>query len=298
MRVLVSGATGLVGAALTTALQGNGHEVVRLVRKPTGSAPDEIGCDIDGGTIEQEKLEGIEAVVHLAGEGISGQRWSDDFKARIRDSRVKGTRLLAHAVCQLQIPPKVFLCASAVGYYGSRGDEVLDEESSAGSDFLAGVCTEWESAAKEAESCGARVVSTRIGVVLSSEGGALGQMLPPFRLGGGGVMGDGEQYMSWIAHKDLVRALIFILENEELSGPINCVSPAPVTNRVFTKTLGRVLMRPTFVPLPASIIKMTFGEMGQALLLASQRVTPKKLLQAGFGFEFPDLEEALRHELE
>jgi len=192
----------------------------------------------------------------------------------------------------------VFLCASAVGYYGSRGDEALDEDSGAGDDFLAGVCVEWEEAARQAAACGIRVVSARIGVVLSTEGGALGQMLPPFRLGGGGVMGDGEQYMSWIARADLIRALLFILENESIEGPVNCVSPAPVTNRVFTKTLGRVLMRPTFVPLPASIIKITFGEMGQALLLASQRATPKKLLTAGFEFELPDLEEALRHELE
>ena len=297
MRVLVSGATGLVGAALREALQAGDHEVVRLVRRPQGDGPDEVGCDIEAGTLEQDKLEGIEAVVHLAGEGISSQRWTDAFKSRIRDSRVASTRLLAEAVCKLSTSPKVFLCASAVGYYGSRGDEALDEDSGPGDDFLSSVCVEWEEAAQQAASCGIRVVSARIGVVLSADGGALGQMLPPFRLGGGGVMGDGEQYMSWIAHDDLLRALLFILTTDSLSGPVNCVSPAPVTNRVFTKTLGRVLMRPTFVPLPASIIKMSFGEMGQALLLSSQRATPKKLLKAGFEFEFPDLEEALRHEL-
>ena len=271
--------------------------MVRLVRTAQGNGPDEVGCDIHAGTIEQEKLEGIEGVVHLAGEGISSHRWTEDFKESIRSSRVDSTRLLADAVCKLTTPPRVFLCASAVGYYGSRGDQTLDEDSPPGDDFLASVCVAWEESARQAANCGIRVVSTRTGVVLSTEGGALGQMLPPFRLGGGGVMGDGEQYMSWIAREDMVRALIFILENDSLSGPVNCVSPAPVTNRVFTRTLGRVLMRPTFVPLPASIIKMTFGEMGQALLLASQRVTPKKLLNAGFEFYYPDLEEALRHEL-
>jgi len=298
VRVLVSGATGLVGKGLTAALEAAGHEVLRLVRRAKGADAHTVGFDIENGAIESEKLEGVDAVVHLAGEGISSQRWTEEFKQKIRDSRVKGTRLLTDALCKLQTPPKTLVCASAVGYYGSRGDEALDEDSGPGDDFLATVCVEWEDAARKAADCGIRVVSTRIGVVLSSDGGALGQMLPPFRLGGGGVMGDGEHYMSWIAHVDLIKAIIFLLENESLSGPINCVSPAPVTNRVFTKTLGRVLMRPTFVPLPASIIKMTFGEMGQALLLASQRATPKKLLNAGFEFDFPDLEEALRHELE
>lgn len=296
MKVLISGSSGLIGSGLAAALEQRGHQVLRLSRNG-GNGESEVGWDLAAETIDREKMEGIDAVVHLAGEGISAQRWTEDFKRRIRESRITGTELLVRAVCGLKQPPKVFLSASAVGYYGSRGSDLLDEDSGPGDDFLAAVCREWESAAQGAAECGARVVVARIGIVLSTDGGALDQMLPPFRLGGGGVMGDGQQYMSWIAHADLMRALTFLLENEHLSGPVNCVSPAAVTNRVFTKTLGRVLMRPTFVPLPASVIKMTFGEMGQALLLASQRVIPKRLLEAGFSFEYPDIEEALRHEL-
>jgi len=236
-----------------------------------------------------------DAVVHLAGENIAAGRWTERQKARIRDSRVKGTRLLCDLLARYSPPPKALVCASAVGYYGDRGDEILKEESASGSDFLSDVCGEWEAATQTAVERGIRVVNLRIGVVLSPLGGALAKMLTPFKLGAGGVIGSGRQYMSWIALDDAVRAFHFALTNQSLHGPVNAVAPNAVTNRDFTRTLGRVLSRPTVFPMPAFAARLAFGEMADALLLASTRVQPARLLAGGFTFRYPDLEGALRH---
>jgi uncharacterized protein (TIGR01777 family) len=236
-----------------------------------------------------------DAVVHLAGENIAAGRWTERQKARIRDSRVKGTRLLCDLLARYSPPPKALVCASAVGYYGDRGDEILKEESAPGSDFLFDVCREWEAATQTAVERGIRVVNLRIGVVLSPLGGALAKMLTPFKLGAGGVIGSGRQYMSWIALDDVVRAFHFALTNQSLLGPVNAVAPNPVTNRDFTRTLGRVLSRPTVFPMPAFAARLAFGEMADALLLASTRVEPARLLAGSFIFRYPDLEGALRH---
>jgi hypothetical protein len=243
------------------------------------------------------ELEGFDGVVHLAGESIAAGRWTEKKKRRIRDSRVRGTRLLAESLAGLQNPPRVFVGASAMGYYGDRGEEVLREESAPGTLFLSAVCREWESAAQPLSARGVRVVHARFGLVLGSSGGALAKMLPPFRLGLGGVLGRGDQYMSWISLDDAVGALLHALSTESLSGPVNAASPAPVTNREFTKTLGRVLGRPTIFPLPAWAARLIFGQMAEELLLASARLEPAKLLKTGFTFRHPDLETALRHVL-
>lgn len=238
--------------------------------------------------------EGPDAVVHLAGENIARARWSERQKALIRDSRVKGTRLLCDLLARYSPPPKALVCASAVGYYGDRADEILKEESAPGSGFLADVCREWEAATQPAVERGIRVVNLRIGIVLSPMGGALAKMLTPFKLGVGGTIGSGRQYMSWIALDDVVGAIHFALTNESLHGPVNAVAPNPVTNREFTHTLGRVLSRPTLFPMPAFAARLVLGEMADALLLASARVEPAQLLASGFTFRHPDLEAALR----
>jgi uncharacterized protein (TIGR01777 family) len=236
-----------------------------------------------------------DAVVHLAGENIASARWTERQKARIRDSRVKATGLLCNLLARYSPPPKALVCASAIGYYGDRGDEILKEESAPGSGFLSDVCREWEAATQPAVERGIRVVNLRIGMVLSALGGGLAKMLTPFKLGAGGVMGSGRQYMSWIAVDDLVDAIHFALTHESLRGPANAVAPSPVTNREFTRTLGRVLSRPTPFPMPAFAARLAFGEMADALLLASTRVQPARLLASGFTFRYPDLEGALRH---
>jgi uncharacterized protein (TIGR01777 family) len=253
------------------------------------------GWDPERGTILPTGQEEPDAVVHLAGENIAGARWTQRQKALIRDSRVKGTRALSDLIGRRSPPPKVLVCASAVGYYGDRGDESLTEESASGSGFLPDVCREWEAACQPAAEKGIRVVNLRIGVVLSPAGGALARMLTPFKLGAGGVIGGGRQYMSWIALDDVVSAIHFALTHEILRGPVNGVAPNPVTNRSFTQTLGRALSRPILFPMPAFAARLALGEMADALLLAGARVLPARLLESGFVFRYPDLEGALRH---
>jgi len=295
MNVLVTGSTGLVGSALVSFLAGGGHRVTRLVRSPQSTTEPVAVWDPEKGQIDAAPLEDMDAVIHLAGENIAGGRWNTERKARIRDSRVKGTRLLSETLARLARPPKAFLSASAIGYYGSRGDEVMREDSSPGTDFLADVCRDWEAAAAPARDKGIRVVFMRIGVICSPRGGALAKMLTPFKLGAGGRVGDGGQYMSWIALDDVVGAIHHCWMTESLQGPVNLVAPNPVTNLEFTKTLGRVLGRPTIMPLPGFAARLMFGELADALLLSSTRVEPSRLLATNYAFRFPHLEEALRH---
>ena len=295
MNVAVSGSSGFIGSALVPSLAAGGHRVLRLVRGVVPGA-DCIRWDPSGaGVRDVSLLEGLDAVVHLAGENIAGGRWTERRKAEIRRSRVDGTRRLVEAFGKLARPPKVLVVASAIGFYGDRGGEVLTEESPAGHDFLAQVCREWEAAAAEAAKLGVRVVSPRFGIVLSPDGGALQKMLLPFRLGAGGKVGSGQQNWSWIALDDVVGAIQHALVSEALAGPVNVVAPAAVTNADFTRVLGRVLRRPTIAPLPAFAARLMLGEMADALLLASARVVPKRLQETGYPFRYPDLEGALRH---
>jgi uncharacterized protein (TIGR01777 family) len=293
MNVLVSGSTGLVGSALVPFLTAGGHQVTPLVRS-TASDGKSVRWDPSAGTIDAAGLEGFDAVVHLAGENVASRRWNAEQKARIRDSRVKGTRLLCEALAKLDRSPRVLVCASAVGFYGDRGDEVLTEESQPGMGFLSDVCREWEDAARPAIDKGIRVVHLRYGVILSPKGGALAKMLTPFRMGVGGVVGSGKQYMPWVSLDDAIGATHHALMDESLRGPVNVVAPHPATNLEFTKTLGRVLWRPTIFPMPAFAARLAFGEMADALLLASTRVEPRRLLAAGYAFRYPQLEDALR----
>lgn len=297
MKILVTGSTGLVGSALVPHLARGGHNVSRLVRSKKGLAKAEVGWDPAAGTIDAAGLEGFDAVVHLAGENIAAGRWTSEKKARIRDSRVKGTRLLAETLSQLAKRPKVLVSASAIGYYGDRGKETMVEESGPGTGFLAEVCRAWEAAAEPAARSGIRVVHPRIGIVLSRDGGALKMTLLPFQLGIGGKIGSGEQYMSWISLDELVEVIQHVLTVDTLAGAVNAVAPRPVTNLEFTKALGRVLSRPTMVPLPAFVARLGLGEMAEELLLASARVEPARLVASGYKFRHPELEEALRHML-
>ncbi|MDQ3377736.1 MAG: TIGR01777 family oxidoreductase [Actinomycetota bacterium] len=292
MNVLISGATGLIGSALLPELEAGGHTVTRLSRSQTGA--NTIRWDPSAGTIDGE-LEGMEAVVHLAGESIAQGRWNPEKKRRILDSRVQGTRLLAESIAALPDPPKVMVSTSAVGYYGDRGDEVLTEESAPGTDFLAGVCREWEAAAEPARQAGIRVVYPRLGIVLSPQGGALGTTLPIFKLGGGGKIGSGNQWWSWVALDDVVGSIVHALTDESVEGPVNVGSPNPMTNAEYTKVLGKVLGRPTVLPLPAPAARVMLGEVADALLLASQRMEPARLKDTGYAFRYPQLEGALRH---
>ena len=260
-----------------------------------GLALTDVPWDPAAGQIDAAALEGVDAAVHLAGENIASGRWTSSKKRRILESRVQGTRTLCDGLARLTCPPKALICASAIGYYGSRGDEVLTEESGPGTGFLADVCRAWEAAAEPAEKRGIRVVRLRIGVILSPAGGALAKMLLPFKLGAGGKIGDGKQYMSWIALDDLVVAIHHALVTESLSGPVNGVSPYPVANADFTRTLGRVLARPTLFPMPAFAARLAFGEMAKETLLASTRVDPARLRASGYKFRHPELEGALRH---
>jgi uncharacterized protein (TIGR01777 family) len=297
MRVAVSGSTGLVGSEVVTVLSGAGHEVVRLVRRaPAHEEKSVLRWEPEMGEIDAVGLEGLDAVVHLAGENIASGRWTAARKAAIRDSRVKGTRLLCDTLAGLARPPKTLVCASAVGIYGDRGEDVLTEESPAAEGFLPGVCREWEAATGAAARKGIRVVALRIGMVLSPKGGALPRMLPLFRGGLGGVIGSGRQYVSWVALDDLPLILLHALQCGALSGPVNAVAPRPVTNREFTEALGKVLSRPTPLPVPAFALRLAVGrEMADALLLASARVVPRRLEETGYSFRYPELEGALRH---
>jgi uncharacterized protein (TIGR01777 family) len=293
MKIAVTGSTGLVGADLVPFLTTGGHFVSRVVRNnPVGS---DILWNPAAKTIDAVRLEGLDAVVHLAGENIAGRRWNAEQKARIRDSRVQGTRLLCETLAKLQQAPRVLVSASAIGFYGSRGDEILTETSAAGDGFLPDVCRAWETSTRAAEEAGIRVVHLRFGIILSPKGGALAKMLTPFRLGLGGRIGDGRQWMSWIALDDAIGSIYHALSTETLSGPVNAVAPNPVANREFTKTLGRVLWRPTVFSMPAFMARLAFGEMANDLLLGSTRVSPNKLVESGYRFLYADLERSLRH---
>jgi uncharacterized protein (TIGR01777 family) len=295
MRVLVTGSSGLVGSALVPFLNSGGHRVTRLVRSKPRAAEAYALWDPEAGTIDASSLEGLDAVVHLAGESIAAGRWTAARKARILESRVKGTNLLTGTLAGLSQPPKVLVSASAVGFYGDRGEEVLREESSSGSGFLAEVCRQWEAATAPAAQVGIRVVHLRFGMILSAKGGALQRLLLPFRFGLGGRLGSGRQFMSWVALDDIVGAIHHALTTEELQGPVNAVSPTAVRNAEFTRTLGRVLRRPAVFPLPAFAARLAFGQMADELLLASQRVEPARLLASSYQFRFPELEAALKH---
>jgi len=292
--LLITGSTGLVGTALVPALENDGHHVLRAVRRPTQDSQ-EISWDPATGQIERDKLVDIDAVVHLAGANIAGRRWSDSYKQLMLDSRTCGTRLISETIASLDRKPSVLVCASAIGYYGACDETELDEAAPCGNGFLPELCMQWERACQPARDAGIRVVNLRIGVVLSPNGGALKKMLLPFKLGAGGILGNGRQYFSWIALDDVIHATKFLLQNEAASGPVNLVSPSPVTNHEFTKTLGRVLSRPTIFPMPAFAARLAFGEMADALLLTGARVIPKTLTEQGYNFHHPSLEPALRH---
>jgi uncharacterized protein len=296
MKVAVTGASGLVGGALVPSLRAGGHEVVSFVRRAP-KAKDEARWDPGVGEIDVSALEGVAAVVHLAGENIAGGLWTEARKARLRSSRVGPTRLLAETLAGLEEKPKVLVSASAIGYYGSRGDAWVTETDPPADDFLGGLSAAWEEATEPAAKAGIRVARLRTGLVLSAKGGALGKMLLPFRAGVGGVVGPGTQYVSWIAIDDLVGVIHHALERVDLAGAVNAVAPAPVTNAELTRTLGRVLGRPTIVPAPAFALRLVLGEMAEATLLSSTRVRPDRLLATGYRFRFPELEGALRHVL-
>jgi uncharacterized protein len=292
LRILVTGASGLIGSALVPALRQDGNVVTRLVRRAPGVG--EIGWDPQAGRLNRRELENFDAVIHLAGENI-GARWTAERRRRIRESRVRGTCLLSEGLVGLRQPPRVLLSISAVGIYGNRGDEVLTEASRPGdrSDFLVSVALDWEAAADPARAAGIRVAHPRLGLVLSTRGGALQRLLLPFRLGLGGRVGSGEQWMSWIAISDAVTALRHILATETLAGPINVTAPEPLTNREFTRVLGRVLRRPTVFPVPATALRLVFGEMADGTLLASSRALPDRLLRSSYRFQHTGLESAL-----
>jgi uncharacterized protein (TIGR01777 family) len=294
LRIAVTGASGLIGSALVPFLTTGGHPVTRLVRRRAGAG--EAMWDFDKGRIDAAKLEGLDAVVHLAGENIAA-RWTDVRRRRIKVSRVIGTRFMAETLARLERPPSVLVTASAVGIYGNRGDEVLTEASSTGvppHDFLTEVGREWEAATEPARAAGIRVVRLRFGIALTPAGGALGRMLPPFRLGIGGPLGSGRQWVSWIGIDDLVGAIYHAIMTEELAGPVNATAPQPVTGRVLATTLGRVLGRPAALPVPARALRLAFGELADVALLSSSRVLPKRLQESAFEFRHPDLEGALR----
>ncbi|MGE3163560.1 MAG: TIGR01777 family oxidoreductase [Planctomycetota bacterium] len=293
MRILVSGASGLVGRALVAAWERRGDSVFRLVRRSARSEH-EVEWSLAERRVDRQRLRDLDAVVHLAGESVFAPRWTAAKKKRIRDSRVVGTGLLAETLAALSPPPKRWLCASAVGYYGDHGTEWVTEETGPGSGFLAETCVAWEAAAEPARNAGVSVRHARLGVVLSDRGGALATMLPVFRLGFGGRLGSGEQYMSWIHLDDVVAAITKLVDDDGLAGPFNLVAPHPVPNREFSDTLGRILRRPAILPVPSAVLRLLGGEMAREVLLPSIRVRPHRLLEAGFAFSHAELSGALR----
>ncbi len=295
MKILVTGSTGLVGSQLVSSLQEQGHTVSCLVRTQTNLAPHHIYWNPLEQQLDVNQLEKLDAVVHLAGESIASGWWTVEKKERIRSSRVQGTQFLSDTLSRLNHPPSVLISASAMGYYGNRGTEILTEESVAGSGFLPEVACQWEDAADTVLEKGIRVVKLRFGLILSRQGGAFAKMLLPFQMGVGGRIGTGEQYMSWIVIDDVIQIIEYALQNQQLKGPVNVGTPNPVTNLQFTKTLGAVLKRPTIFPLPATLALLIFGEMGDDLLLASTRMEPACLLNAGYSFRYPILKEAFQH---
>ncbi len=299
MKVAITGATGFIGKSLCPQLHADGKELVlfaRDTRTAQSSFPGArvIEWDAVAGPPPVGSLDGIDAVVHLLGEGIANGRWSSSRKRSIRESRVEGTRNLVQALRDSAQPPGLLVSSSAVGFYGSRGDEELDESSEPGGGFLGEVCQAWEAEARAADALGVRTVLLRTGIVLSPEGGALAKMLPPFRMFVGGALGSGKQWMSWVHMEDEVGLIRHLLNSESLQGPVNATAPAPVTNREFSKTLGRVLSRPAILPVPALALKLLMGEMAQELLLDGQKVMPRRALADGYRFRFPELEGALR----
>jgi uncharacterized protein len=289
-RILVSGASGLIGTALLASLRTNGSSIIRLVR---GSARgnDQISWDLST-PLDPKLVSGFDAVIHLAGESIMG-RWTPAKKSKIRDSRVKGTLNLSQALADTEEKPRVFICGSAIGYYGDRGEELLREESAPGTGFLSEVCQEWEEATMPAVQADIRTAHIRTGIVLSPNGGALKSMLLPFKLGLGGKVGSGRQWMSWIDLRDMIGAIHHIMKNDLIQGPVNTVAPKPVMNAEFTKTLASALSRPAIFPVPAFAVKAIFGEMGEALLLTSQKVEPGRLIASGYPFRYRDLKTSL-----
>src|SRR6185436_14224785 len=295
MKIAIAGASGLVGSALIPSLTNDGAAVTRLVRGVAKSG--EIEWHPNQDQLNEQTLAGFDVVVNLAGENIAGERWTDELKRKIRDSRVNGTHLLAEAIAKMEPKPSAFICASATGIYGDRDDETLDEQSESGGGFLAGVCREWEKACEPAIKAGVRVVNLRIGPVLARAGGMLAKLLTPFKMGMGGKVGSGKQYISWVALDDVVNAIKLTINDQSLRGPVNIVSPNPVTNEDFTRALGHVLNRPTALAVPAFAARLAFGEMADEMLLASQKVLPKKLMAAGFQFALPTLEPTLKRYL-
>lgn len=290
MQVAITGSTGLIGSALTRSLREDGHTVLRLVRG-TASAADEVAWDIHGG-VDTESLEGTDAVVHLAGAGVGDHRWTESYKQTLRDSRIAGTATLATALAALTAKPKVLVSGSAIGYYGDTGDTETDESGRQGEGFLAQLVHDWEAAAEPARAAGIRVVHPRTGLVLTPDGGLLGRVLPLFRLGLGGRLGNGRQWFSWISEPDLIAGLRFLIDSD-LEGPVNLTAPKPVTNAVYTKAIGAALNRPTLVSVPAFALKIALGEFADESALISQRAVPRRLAEAGFGFQHPDVNTAL-----
>jgi uncharacterized protein (TIGR01777 family) len=295
MKILITGSSGLIGSALVPFLKKEGHEVKKLVRTAAVLEKDALCWDPQHCEVNPDDFEGYDVLINLAGENIASSRWTPEKKRKIKDSRVLGTHIICELMARLKDPPKLEINASAVGYYGSREDEVLHEGSSPGTGFLAKVCQEWEDATEPAAKRGIRVVEVRFGKVHYTKGGVLARLLTPIKWGVGGVVGSGKQYMSWIHIDDLVAAIQHIIVNENISGPVNVVSPEAVTNREFTKTLGQVLHRPTIIPLPASIARFALGEMADELLLSSTRVSPDVLSSTNFSFSFPELKEAIQN---
>ena len=292
VKILVTGSSGLIGSALVRSLRADGHDVIRLVRRePT--AADERRWDPPSHTLDPTVLDSADAVVHLAGAGIGDKRWSEDYKQEVLRSRIDGTTTIATAIAQCTSPPKVLISASAVGWYGETGDEAVDESAPSGQGYLADVVRRWEAATAPAEAADVRVVHARSGVVLSADGGALGKVLPLFKLGLGGRLGSGQQWMSWIAIADQITALRFLLERSDLSGPVNLTAPEPARNRDYTKAIGRAVRRPALAVVPAAALRLALGEFADEGVLVSQRVLPARLEDAGFNFTYADIDAAL-----